>query len=122
MMIQETNKQQEAQQVSEIRSRYAAKSVSEEKIDKLTRLDRQARRPAEIFAYTFGTLGALVLGVGMCLAMEIIGSLMPLGIVIGVIGIVMVAVNHPIYKRILSQRKKKYAPEIVALSDELLNH
>lgn len=122
MMIQETNKQQEAQQVSEIRSRYAAKSVSEEKIDKLTRLDRQARRPAEIFAYTFGTLGALVLGVGMCLAMEIIGSLMPLGIVIGVIGIVMVAVNYPIYKRILSQRKKKYAPEIVALSDELLNH
>ncbi len=122
MMIQETNKQQEAQQVSEIRSRYAAKSVSEEKIDKLTRLDRQARRPAEIFAYTFGTLGALVLGVGMCLAMEIIGSLMPLGIVIGVIGIVMVAVNCPIYKRILSQRKKKYAPEIVALSDELLNH
>ena len=122
MMIQETNKQQEAQQVSEIRSRYAAKSVSEEKIDKLTRLDRQARRPAEIFAYTFGTLGALVLGVGMCLAMEIIGSLMPLGIAIGVIGIVMVAVNCPIYKRILSQRKKKYAPEIVALSDELLNH
>lgn len=122
MMIQEINKQQEAQQVSEIRSRYAAKSVSEEKIDKLTRLDRQARRPAEIFAYTFGTLGALVLGVGMCLAMEIIGSLMPLGIVIGVIGIVMVAVNCPIYKRILSQRKKKYAPEIVALSDELLNH
>ena len=122
MMIQETNKQQESQQVSEIRSRYAAKSVSEEKIDKLTRLDRQARRPAEIFAYTFGTLGALVLGVGMCLAMEIIGSLMPLGIVIGVIGIVMVAVNYPIYKRILSQRKKKYAPEIVALSDELLNH
>ena len=122
MMIQETNKQQEAQQVSEIRSRYAVKSVSEEKIDKLTRLDRQARRPAEIFAYTFGALGALVLGVGMCLAMEIIGSLMPLGIVIGVIGIVMVAVNCPIYKRILSQRKKKYAPEIVALSDELLNH
>ena len=34
----------------------------------------------------------------------------------------MVAVNYPIYKRILSQRKKKYAPEIVALSDELLNH
>lgn len=122
MMIQETNKQQEAQQVSEIRSRYAVKSVSEEKIDKLTRLDRQARRPAEIFAYTFGTLGALVLGVGMCLAMEIIGSLMPLGIVIGVIGIVMVVDNYPIYKRILSQRKKKYAPEIVALSDELLNH
>ena len=122
MMIQETNKQQESQQVSEIRSRYAAKSVSEEKIDKLTRLDRQARRPAEIFAYTFVALGALVLGVGMCLAMEIIGSLMPLGIVIGVIGIVMVAVNYPIYKRILSQRKKKYAPEIVALSDELLNH
>ena len=80
------------------------------------------RRPAAIFAYTFVILGALVLGVGMCLAMEVIGSLMPLGIVIGVIGIVMVAVNYPIYKRILSQRKKKYAPEIVALSDELLNH
>lgn len=121
MMIQETNKQQEVRQISEIRSRYAAKNVSEEKIDTLKKLDRRARRPAEIFAYSFGTCGALVLGVGMCLAMGIIGNLMPLGIVIGVLGIGMVTVNYPIYKRILSKRREKYAPEIVALSDELLN-
>ena len=127
-MIEAQNKEvrnmeeQERQYAQAVRAEYAPKSEETNRLEQLKALDGAVRRPAAIFAYTFGILGALVLGVGMCLAMEVIGSLMPLGIVIGVIGIVMVAVNYPIYKRILSQRKKKYAPEIVALSDELLNH
>ena len=67
-------------------------------------------------------LGALVLGLGMCLAMEISGSLMPLGIVIGVVGIAMVAANYPIYSAIMRSRRKKYAQRILALSDELLQN
>ena len=54
--------------------------------------------------------------------MEIIGSLMPLGIVIGVVGIAMVAANYPVYSVIMRSRRKKYAQRILALSDELLQN
>ncbi len=112
----------EMQYAEKLRKEYAAKTAEENKLDTLHKLDAAARRPAEIFAYTFGIIGALVLGVGMCLAMEIIGDLMPLGVVIGVVGIAMVALNYPIYKAIMRSRKKKYAQRILALSDELLQN
>ena len=88
----------EREWVEEIRRDYQEKSVKESKIERLHKLDRAARRPANIFAYTFGVIGALVLGVGMCLAMGVIGDLFALGIVVGVLGIAMVSVNYFIYR------------------------
>ena len=116
------NMEQEKQYAQQVRAEYAPGSEEEGKLEQLKKLDRAARRPAEIFAYTFGTVGALVPGVGMCLAMEVIGSMMPLGIVIGVVGIAMVTANYFLYRAILRSRKKKYAKEIVSLSDELLKN
>lgn len=101
---------------------YSEKGVS--KIDELKALDKKVKNPARIFALSFGIVGALILGVGMCLAMKIIGgttALMVLGIVIGLVGIAMVAVNYPIYQKMLSNRKKKYSQEIIAKSNEILN-
>lgn len=112
----------ERQYAENIRRTYAVKDAEESKLKKLRKLDEAARRPASIFAYTFGILGALVLGVGMCLAMQVIGNMMPLGIVIGVVGIAMVSANYFIYRAMLNARKRKYADEILALSDELLGH
>ena len=112
----------ERQYAENIRRTYAGKDAEESKLEKLRKLDEAARRPASIFAYTFGILGALVLGVGMCLAMQVIGNMMPLGIVIGVVGIAMVSANYFIYRAMLNARKRKYADEILALSDELLGH
>ncbi len=116
------NMEQEKQFARQVRAEYAPGSEEEGKLEQLKKLDRAARRPAEIFAYMFGIVGALVLGVGMCLAMEVIGSMMPLGIVIGVVGIAMVTANYFLYRAILRSRKKKYAKEIVSLSDELLKN
>lgn len=116
------NMEQEKQYAQQVRAEYAPGSEEEGKLEQLKKLDRAARRPAEIFAYTFGIVGVLVLGVGMCLAMEVIGSMMPLGIVIGVVGIAMVTANYFLYRAILRSRKKKYAKEIVSLSDELLKN
>ena len=48
--------------------------------------------------------------------------MMPLGIVIGVVGIAMVSANYFIYRAMLNARKRKYADKILALSDELLEH
>ena len=79
----------ETVKVEHIREQYAEKRVT--KFDELKALDKRVKRPAEIFAYTFGVVGALVLGTGMCLAMKVIGDMMALGIVIGVVGIGMVS-------------------------------
>lgn len=103
----------------DIRSDYSPKEETE--FDRLKKLDRKVKRPAEIFAYTFGVIGALVLGVGMCFAMKVIGDIMAVGIVIGIVGIVMVSLNYFIYRAILKNRKKKFREKIMEMSDNLIN-
>lgn len=104
-----------------IAEEYSQKSDS--KVVALKKLDRKAKQPSEIFTYSFGIAGALILGTGMCLAMGVIGSgtlfFMMLGIIIGVIGIAMVSTNYYFYKRILEKGKQKYAFEIMELAKEI---
>lgn len=109
----------ESKAVEKIRAQYTAREVTP--LDELKALDRRVKKPAEVFSYVFGILGTLVLGVGMCLAMKVIGDMVLPGIVIGSVGIAMVCVNHLFYRAILSARKKKYAAEICERSDALLN-
>lgn len=91
------------------------------KVDELKQLDKKVKKPVKIFAYILGTIGALVLGFGMCVAMEVIlPGLMWVGIVVGVVGILIVSGNYFVYKRMLEARKKKYASQIVELSESLL--
>ncbi len=96
------------------------------KIDQLKKLDQKVKRPAMIFAYTFGIVASLILGVGMCLAMKVIGPnnnlSFVLGIIIGLIGIVLVSINYPLYKKILESRKEKYAFEIVELAKKIVDN
>lgn len=97
---------------------YTPKDTS--KVVVLKKLDRKAKRPAEIFAYSFGVVGALVAGVGMCLSMNVIGNgSMALGVAIGLIGFAMVGINFPVYKKLLEKGKQKYAYEIVQLAREI---
>lgn len=100
---------------------YSPKDTS--KVVALRKLDKKAKLPAEIFAYIFGILATLIMGVGMCLSMKVIGggstASMVFGIVIGIIGILMVSVNYPIYKKLRENGKKKYAFEIVQLAKEI---
>lgn len=99
---------------------YAPKDNS--KIVALKKLDSKAKLPATVFTYSFGIASTLVVGVGMCLAMQIIGSgivSMVLGIIIGIIGFIGCGVNYPIYKRLLEKGKSKYAYEIVQLAREI---
>lgn len=78
---------------------------------------QKAKRPAYAFAYSVGLIGALLLGVGMCLSMKVIGDgslpILILGVAIGLIGIVMVSISYPLYSKILRMRKEKYASEIL---------
>lgn len=122
------NKKDQEYIVNKIRTQYTEKEMTgqEEGLKKLQELDKEVRRPANVFAYTFGTVAALIMGTGMSLVMTEIGNrfgeqvAMPAGVAIGVIGLLMAVTNYPIYKRILAKRQKQYADQIVALSDELL--
>ncbi len=100
---------------------YAPKDTS--KVIALKKLDRKAKLPATVFAYVFGIVGALVAGVGMCLSMQVIGTpsqtTMAGGIVVGLLGFLVMAVNYPIYKRMLKRGKQKYAFEIMQMAREI---
>ena len=100
-----------------IAKEYAPKDTS--KIIALRKLDKKAKRPANVFTYTFGIISSLVLGTGMCFSMEVIGTSMVLGILLGMVGIIGCVVNYPIYKKLLERGKKKYAYEIVELAREI---
>lgn len=105
----------------QIANEYAPKDAS--KVVQLKKLDSKAKMPATIFTYSLGILSALVLGVGMCLAMGEIGNGTTIslvsGIMIGVIGMTGMGVNYPIYKKMLENGKKKYAFEIMELAKEI---
>ena len=96
---------------------YAPKENS--KIVALKKLDRRAKLPATIFTYSWGIAFALVFGTGMSLAMQVIGNSMPLGILVGVVGLIGCGVNYPIYKKLLEKGKAKYAYEIVELARQI---
>ena len=110
--------------VQKIRTQYTEKEHIE--LDALKELDKKVKRPANVFAYVFGSISALVMGSGMSLVMteisEIVGIANPmaLGIVIGIIGLIMAIVNYPIYKKILSSRRKKFASKIIEISDSIM--
>ena len=115
--------------VQKIRTQYTDKENTQ--LDELKALDKKVKKPANVFAYTFGTIGSLVLGSGMSLAMNVIEpgkyfgitiseNMMLPGIIIGLLGIAMVSVNYPIYKSILGARRNKYSDKIIALSDRIM--
>ena len=110
--------------VQKIRTQYTEKQHTE--LDALKELDAKVKRPANVFAYTYGSVSAIIMGTGMSLVMTEIGEIIGLasamvpGIVIGVVGMGMALSTYPIYKRILNSRKKKYAPRIMELSEKLL--
>lgn len=104
----------------QLANEYTPKNDS--KVVALRKLDAKAKLPATVFTYTLGIVAALVMGTGMCFSMRVIGSSnwhFVLGIVLGVLGMVGVGVNYPLYKKMLEKGKQKYAFEIVQLAKEI---
>ena len=111
------------QEVEDIRKKYLPKE--EDKMEQLRKLHAIPTQKAQAASLAVGILGALIMGTGMSLAMTEIGSAlgslaMVLGIAVGLVGMVLVALAYPLYNRVLEKQRKKIAPEILRLSDELL--
>lgn len=112
--------------VQKIRTQYTEKEHTN--LDALRELDAKVKRPANVFAYIFGTISAIIMGCGMSLVMTDIGSTIGMtdtmvpGIIIGIVGMLMAIINYPIYKGILGSRRKKYADQIMKLSDKIMSN
>ena len=127
-MFNYTYSAKEQEEIKAIRKKYAVQEKTEDKMEQLRRLDAAVTQKATSVSLVFGVIGALILGMGMSLAMTDIGKnigllggmAMLIGILIGIIGIVLVSVAYPIYNFIIKKEREKIAPEIIRLTDELM--
>lgn len=104
------------EEVKRIREKYEPREES--KIEQLRRLDESVTKPGRIISLILGVIGTLMLGVGMCCVIE--WELFVLGIIVGILGIIVLAAAYPVYMQITKSRRKKLAPQILKLSEELM--
>lgn len=119
---------EEQKELRRIREKYTPPSTEEDKLTRLRRLDASVTQTAQAVALVFGVIGALLLGSGMSLIMTDLAAILGLqrtaamvvGISVGVVGGVLASLAFPIYNAVINKRRKKLAPEIIRLTDELL--
>lgn len=124
--FQYTYSAREQAELKRIREKYAEREES--KMDRLRRLDRGVAQKAQTVALCLGVIGALVLGLGMSLAMTEIGIVIGLstqlsfliGIAVGVVGGILIGLAWPVYQWVTRHERKRIAPEILRLTDELM--
>lgn len=110
----------ENQEVLQIRQKYLPRE--ETKLDELKRLDRLVQSSGITEGLSIGVFGCLMFGFGLCLTMKVIGSMPWLGIALGLLGTVVMVLAYPVYKNILSSRRKQYTPQILELSEKIMNN
>ncbi len=113
----------EQQEVERIRKKYLPQE--ENKMERLRRLHAIPTQKAQAWSIALGVIGALIMGTGMSLAMTDLGAALGelallLGMLIGIVGILLVALAYPVYNRVLRKQRERIAPEILRLTDELL--
>ena len=111
------------QEVEAIREKYLPKE--EDKMAQLRKLHAIPTQKAQAASLAVGIIGALIMGTGMSLAMTEIGAAlgglaMLLGIGVGIVGMVLVALAYPVYNRILKKERQRIAPEVLRLTEELM--
>jgi len=110
-------------ELERIRKKYLPQEP--DKMEQLRRLDRGASQKAQAGAIALGIIGTLVLGTGMSLCMTKLsgflgGTAMFIGIPVGLVGIILIALAYPLYNHILKKERQRIAPEILRLTDELM--
>lgn len=118
----------EQEEIKAIRKKYSEPEKTEDKMEELRRLDASVTQKATVVSLILGVFGTLVMGIGMSLAMTEIGEIiglvssvsMLIGIPVGTVGIVLVSLAYPTYNRIVKRERKRIAPEIIRLTDELM--
>lgn len=108
----------EQEEIKKIREKYIPKE--ENKMEQLRRLDQSVTRKGTSYSIIIGVIGSLLLGLGMSCIMVWQGVWFVPGIIIGIIGIAIIATAYPIFNCITKKEREKIAPEIIRLTDELI--
>lgn len=118
----------EQAEIKAIRQKYGFSSEKEEKMARLRKLDASVTQGAQAVALIFGIIGALALGFGMSLFMTNLGDFIfssvagtiAVGIICGILGGILIGLAYPIYIKLVKRKREIVAPEIIRISDELL--
>lgn len=118
----------EQEEIKKIRKKYAEDSArtDESSIERLRRLDASVTKKGTVASIIVGVISSIVMGAGMSLIMTDLGALLPemlalwIGVALGVVGIVGVALAYPIYKAITKKERERIAPEVLRITEELL--
>ena len=105
------------QEVLRIRSKYLP--AKESKLEELKRLDRTVQNSGTMESLIVGVTGCMVFGLGLCLAMKVIGDLAWMGILLGLAGITGMLFAYPVHQKVLRRTKEKVVPRILELAQEL---
>lgn len=93
----------------------------ENKMERLRRLDRQADLPGIVAAVLVGLVGALLLGLGIyCVTAARWRACFVPGIALGCAGLLVMAAAMPVNRLLTGYMRKKMAPQVMALTEELL--
>lgn len=109
---------EQQKKVDRIRAQYVPREESV--LEQLERLDRKARRFGTVLSLTLGIVSTLVMGTGMSLVL--VWAYWGPGLVVGILGLIGMCVNYPVYKVVSKRQKAKYAPEILRLSNALMGN
>lgn len=105
-------------EIDKIVEKYREKTPTETAAEQIKKLDGAVEKKASAAAIIIGIIGALLLGVGMCCT-TVWQGLFVLGIIVGVIGMIVLACAYPVYSAIAARKRKKIAASILELSESL---
>lgn len=95
-------------------------SREDNKLEQLKRLDSRVKAPGKVVASLLGVVGALTMGAGMSFVM--VWENMMTGLILGIPGVAVLLLAYPVYKLIIGSRKKKFAAEVIKLSNDLMKN
>ncbi len=119
----------EQAEIKKIREKYSPKKDEEpDKMERIRKLDNSVTGKAQAVSLIFGVIGTLILGFGMSLIMSELGEIMglsfvaalTLGIILGIVGGILASLAYPIFNFVLNRERKRVAPEIIRLTEELM--
>ncbi len=108
----------ERKEVERIRNAFI--SPEENKLEQLRRLNANVYRQGLVTSLAVGIIGTLILGVGMTCVL--VWEQMILGVIIGVVGLATLGIAYPLNAKLVNKRKAEFGPEILRLSNEILEN